>query len=1816
MASEFLRRLANDEKDKGVDERGARTTTLPGTLQNPVRNAANAQPMKKKTGTAAKTTANTPDTNLFRGMTLPKAEKTDIKNPIEALLEQQRKNREINQQIKAIGKTIHKGMTTEEYQQAAQKQIELQKQLPSASFTAGLLDSFSDAGKIIAKASGNAQYQAQNDAMQALLAQTMETNKGAALAGQMTGEFAKAAAGYQTIGKPAEKAAVATVGKLAGKPLGKVGTTAAAMLGQTAADTAVNTPITILAGLADEKSRGEIGKDIGKQVAMDAAFNIGLEGLGALGGIINARNAQKRIPQQTAVDWLENLYKSQPLMLPRPSDWYVGNDGSMYRSFAEKDLLEQTELQNGRKKVVSLEINPRGLDEFARKKEQPYQVYHGKQAMQTVIDEAQLQKKNKTITKQEQKGNILYLDKKRDLQQLPNSGVQFPESFNTDADPMFRIAQRSEDVKAEELGNISRGNKLEQAKEAAAQKPSGTDEKIRAKAQKMADNRNILAQRMTKDEIKALELEYENLKSNDYRQEQLRKINESGDTAAVLKASNSFDSRMKEIEHILEGQKAIRTNELIRTDAADEIGKIFGLTSKHQKKEIRRELDKTLTAIQEGSFTNEMKDGLFDLLYKQTGNNKKNSTNRLKNMLRQKKLTVDVMTAADIADIHSWNKALKGKLGWMKVGERESNIDAFYEKLSKEYPTYFPEGLESTAEKLVQIRQIAEMLDKGGGLDISDYRRHFDGALDRFFERMEVKEAYGEIMRERIGDFKSNLLGKVNYAETDPNEVKGWHDEARRLQAIADQNTPELNQMEQSILQGMLNGDMKETTAKKLTGARYNLIKQQYDIHKPLREIQEKISGWNRYRHSRHYDTAEKAVGDIHIGGKDGWKDKRIAAAYGRETQERNIYDIAPKETAERIIEMIFTPIHDNERKRILLMNDLKNMITPYHISTKNNINIALPGTGKKRCSESALVQYLGENDYKLRQMKASGAPEASYAELEKEIKRIEAALQPEQLQRINEGIKAFQDIYKHLHPHINKALIENGYAPIGYIEGYFPHMNFDDPDNIMGKAAQLLGFDFTSKELPMDIAGRTETFRPGRRWAGNLLKRTGEQTDYDALRAFDIYIDNISDVIYHTDDIQRLRAYEDTIRYKESDEGLKKQIDEVRKDKNLTPEERQEKLDKLYRENSKNHKLQNYVNDVRAFTDNLAGKKDSLDRPFETRIFGRGAYKVFTEIENRVAGNMVAGNIGSAMTNFIPITQALGSVKGTNMMKGMNEALFYLRKGGMDDLTKKSAFLTTREGSDLLYKTGLRKFGDNVAGKPMEIADKFSTQAVWRSKYYDNIGKGMTEEAAIRNADNFCRGLFGGRSKGAMPTLMQAKNPLIKPFTMFQLEVNNQLSYLLKDIPREHQGKLLKIANAYVSMAIGAYLYNDIYEKVTGRRSALDPLGIAKEALADFTGTEIRNTIDIAWDMMQGKGFRPTEQGEAKSTAQALTGLTANIGGNVPFVGGAIFDGGRIPLQSAIPGMESMTNAIGNVIDGGELETPGKEAIRKELEKPLWYLASPIGGGGQVKKTWEGWKTMKEGGRTIQSKDGEKLQFTVDQDSAGEWAKSLLFGQWATQGGRNYIENSRQILTAKQTETYKALMQAGVKNTYAFDTINRIRSHEKAQGQREEIRRSMLTKEQQAILYHNMVAQENSKDKEILDFFQGKESYGAAADCLSRIADCNGKQNESLRQRNILRNADLSDRNKEYIYLNKIITSDDTRETQKGKIAALRKAGVGMDAYLQIRNKFDLVNKSEKGKEKKTAFAQWLKEQGYTAKQQSVIKENFKFSGGFTMDW
>lgn len=296
--------------------------------------------------------------------------------------------RAVNKGMQEVGRTLRGTNDNSQYEKVAKLQAELQGRLKSASFTAGMLEGMGgDLKDAATKIIGNEGLTKQNEALKAQIAATKANNSKSAAMGRLTGEMAKAGAGYMTIGKAAEEAALKGAGKLAGgKALGKAGTFATRMLGQQAADTAVNTPITIAAGLAEGKSRKEILQDFGKQEAMDAAFNLGLAGLGAgakaLGKAKQAKAEQRAAKAAAkAAEQTETAAKAMAeptekiMMLPRPTDLYVDTTGRGFKTLHEKDMIDNP-ADN-----FDISMTGKAFNDVGRNKNVSYQVFNGKQRL-------------------------------------------------------------------------------------------------------------------------------------------------------------------------------------------------------------------------------------------------------------------------------------------------------------------------------------------------------------------------------------------------------------------------------------------------------------------------------------------------------------------------------------------------------------------------------------------------------------------------------------------------------------------------------------------------------------------------------------------------------------------------------------------------------------------------------------------------------------------------------------------------------------------------------------------------------------------------------------------------------------------------------------------------------------------------------------------------------------------------------------------------------------------------------------------------------------------------------------------------------------------------------------------------------------------------------------------------------------------------------------------------------------------------------------------------------------------------------------------
>lgn len=942
------------------------------------------------------------------------------------------------------------------------------------------------------------------------------------------------------------------------------------------------------------------------------------------------------------------------------------------------------------------------------------------------------------------------------------------------------------------------------------------------------------------------------------------------------------------------------------------------------------------------------------------------------------------------------------------TNEGGTPIAVKYAELAERYPELFDAELSAPLDQLERIGEVARSIRKTGveldayyGDDAADFKAYarngFDDAVEQLTRDVKGVQRYeaDQTAQRQAREPKTSVPAPVS---TDA--LKAAYETAKRLRRQADKITANelLTEQDSRTVDKLLRGDIDPEDVK---GENRGGILRVYAAKKA---VQDSLAPVKEYNAQRRAGLASEAAQDI--AKSDAWKDKPGGLFYSTETMERNMRDIVPDRTEARALtEKYFTPVHANEAKATRWKNEQRARIAALNLTQ----------------AESEYLQVYGE----LQGAEAAAAMGNKRSEAELELlsrtaeemrKKYGSQLD---MDKIDRGLELFRKEYDAIFEQMNEAYMRNGYAPVEYRSGYFPHFTDSQPDGLLNRIAEKLGWNTRKDELPTDIAGLTYTFRPGRKYNPNAKQRTGFETTYDALKGFDRYIETAADVIFHTEDIQRLRALEDAVRFKNSEKGIKQEVQDIRADESLTEEQRESRVAELYSK-GKSH-LSHFVQELNEYTNKLAGKKSIHDRGVEADA-GRGIYQMMSNLENRVAANMVAVNPGSWLTNFIPITQASAECSTGSLVRAAREtAKAYYKDDGFADT---SVFLTNRRGSSPLSMTKLQKLSETLT-KPMAYIDDFTSNVVTRAKYYDNIKAGMDASSAMQEADRYAASLMADRSKGALPTVFERKNPLTRLLTMYQVEVNNQLRHLFKDLPDDLKEKgMAALVAGLMKYTIGAYLFNDLYEKLVGRRPALDFLGIANEAIGDYTGYQLPNTVDAAQQLISGEGVDFTTQ--RKGAVQATASLAENVVQELPFVGG-VLGGGRVPISSALPDMGNLvSNAVG--LASGEKDAGrALQGIGKELAKPAFYILPPLGGG-QLKKAFEGITTVANGGQFGYDSQGrETMKFPVENPTLGTYAQAALFGPYSLPMAQDYVDSGFRAKSAKYTEAYRAATGAGV---------------------------------------------------------------------------------------------------------------------------------------------------------------------------------------------
>lgn len=1010
----------------------------------------------------------------------------------------------------------------------------------------------------------------------------------------------------------------------------------------------------------------------------------------------------------------------------------------------------------------------------------------------------------------------------------------------------------------------------------------------------------------------------------------------------------------------------------------------------------------------------------------------------LKKFIRDQKLSISEKDRQDIADYNLFRKAAMGTLTISKDG---LPVDVAYQQLREMAPELFPTDITAPSDQLMKIYDVArdiqkvqKTLDEYYGPQAASFKKwqqaNFTESIDRLTSGLRVAQRYLEA--------QNKAKEKLAIPQTAEETKQMWAQlkDARRVVEKAQSKTL-LTEADQKIVNRLLRGETSPDYVAGLENGQQ--ILKVYEAKADYDMLALKLKAWNAQRKQGLRDFAEQALTEAEAVK---WVDKNMGIRYQRETMERNIRDIARKgkvsdEKANAFINKYFWPVHENESKRKNYLVEQQDRIRKLGLDRqvrKGNL-----------VSESYAVQWLGEAEFNRDYLKQHPRVERrggmTFEEWNAAIQEFEKQNPNLDLGKVRAAVKVFHEVYDKLFQDMNRVRIENGYEPVNYLQGYFPHFQENEEGgSILQKFARAAGIEGDVSPLPATINGLTANFKPGIRYMANIQNRLGYATAYDALQGFDRYIEVATDVIFHTADIQRLRALATQIRYRASDEGLKQRIDAIMMNPFLNPDEANEQVANLTKNGR--YGLSNFVDELDEYTNLLAGKKSRLDRGME-KLMGRKFYNVMKKFESRVGANMVAANVGSALTNFIPITQAWSQVSTTDVLRGMWDTLKNYKMA--DGLDSASTFINNRSGYGRLAMSTMDKVSAG-AGRMMEAIDTFTTGSVVRARYYQNLRRGMSETSAMQEADQFASGVMADRSKGSTPTLYSARNPLVKLFTQFQLEVNNELSWIFKDMAQEERKKgVAALAKAMFKFLIGAWIYNEFYESIVGRRAALDPLDIINDTVGDFTGYQLPNTVQAAvsgkWDFTK----------EKPGTYQAIKNLEGNIISEFPgtqaltILGvdealGLDIDSGRIAVTSAIPNLGNIEKAL---LAKNEDMAPAKKAktITDELIKPGLYLATPFGGG-QIRKAYQGATAAARGGSyTVDNEGRDILQYPVYNDNpadrAKSWAQALLFGKTATEEAQSWVESGFKSLSAKETAAYQGMTEGGTdqRESYAFVT-------------------------------------------------------------------------------------------------------------------------------------------------------------------------------------
>lgn len=658
-------------------------------------------------------------------------------------------------------------------------------------------------------------------------------------------------------------------------------------------------------------------------------------------------------------------------------------------------------------------------------------------------------------------------------------------------------------------------------------------------------------------------------------------------------------------------------------------------------------------------------------------------------------------------------------------------------------------------------------------------------------------------------------------------------------------------------------------------------------------------------------------------------------------------------------------------------------------------------------------------------------------------------------VEKCRAAVTVFRACYNLYYDAINEFLVMHGYKPIGFQKNYMPRLQKEADVSALRERLNALGIETEEvTELPAEIAGRTETFKPGKKYNPFFEHRTSKENknvQYDALGGFDSYITYLSEVLYHTDDIQKLRTLAGALRERYASGAVSKNIAELKEqlyspDPDKSFADIEAKLTAAYDEVKLNNYFGTYATWLDDYTNNIAGKQARADREMEA-LFGRRVLNLGKKLNNIYVSAVISGNISSALKQGVQIPFATIECGRLNMVRALIDMLpGNNRLNKAAEFDKKSVFLAGKRGVDYASELALREKGRALGGYFFEKTDIFVTRLILRAKFFEVIhsNPSISFDEAVREADRYISAMVGNRMKGSKPVLFNAKNVIYRTATAFQLENLNIVEYAIHDIPEKYRqyGKIhgvfrmrVKILRDLLSALVEVFLWNRLFQMILGQTPIPgDMIGILADSLGagwNLAGNEyLLSLIDDLLDAIAGKRTLGTENRRANGKFngwEALNQAKSDILDDIPIASNVFSMLGWSDGKLALPKL----GTPGKVLDDAKNGDFNAKKIKGYLfqDAAQWFP-----GGTQLNKSKRGIELIADKG--MYSSSG-KLMFASDMN-LWDCIRAVLFGPTANEEYRESFFGGR-YLSAEETALWQQMREAGGKPKESFDALQDV---------------------------------------------------------------------------------------------------------------------------------------------------------------------------------